>query len=561
MTSAEIALHPEEMPGDDDHNTSSDLKSGSSSFHGYGHTRGYADAYPRYDQRGWPNSLKLPSAKKWPPPSGFTGKDGATPSAEDKAHWALDEPYGNTAQRLPESYIGIGRRPLRRQARWDTLAEAENRWGALPPTYVSTSRPDGVSGIRIYRKPEGVKLNGNIAFRELGLGDIEIIQYHHRYLVCWPSSHPDTGNTYLWYEPGYSPEHIIEADGPPFLSTAAELPEAWVEGLREKAKSKTTARITEETALVECPYIIEQCLTEGGMSPDVAKRLGEATGHCYSGTRHDQILKDSLALLRYGKQGEPGVFKAMSALGMTFVNAVTADGSRTEGEARAEFMRMLSTETAARLLSEPNDGVSRQGLEKCDNPKRWSALELEPAEQPRWLADSRLPRASVSLLLGDEGIGKSLLWVLLVAHITTGASFPGFGIPSRDPGRAVLVLTEDDWSTVVRPRLEIAGADLNRIEVICTRRTAADPRSSPGISSCSTPSLSPTSWWWIAGWIRFPRRCGSVTCQRARRCTRGKRLPPAPTPACCCWATPTGSSRPTPGIVMGPPTHFVKKLA
>ena len=29
-----------------------------------------------------------------------------------------------------------------------------------------------------------------------------------------------------------------------------------------------------------------------------------------------------------------------------------------------------------------------------DSPKRWSALDLEPAEQPRWLADSRLPRAA-----------------------------------------------------------------------------------------------------------------------------------------------------------------------
>jgi hypothetical protein len=103
-------------------------------------------------------------------------------------------------------------------------------------------------------------------------------------------------------------------------------------------------------------------------------------------------------------------------------------------------------------------------------PKRWSALDLEPAEQPRWLAESRLPRSATCLLLGDEGIGKSLLWVLVVSHITSGAPFPEFGIPPRTPGRAVLVLTEDDWSTVVRPRLEAAGADLSRIEIICAEK-------------------------------------------------------------------------------------------
>ena len=100
-------------------------------------------------------------------------------------------------------------------------------------------------------------------------------------------------------------------------------------------------------------------------------------------------------------------------------------------------------------------------------PRVWDALDLKASEQPRWLANGRVPRAAVSLLLGDEGIGKSLLWVLLVAYITTGKPFEGFGIPAREPGVVVLVITEDDWSTVVRPRLEAVGADLNMIKLIC----------------------------------------------------------------------------------------------
>src|SRR6476469_948339 len=129
---------------------------------------------------------------------------------------------------------------------------------------------------------------------------------------------------------------------------------------------------------------------------------------------------------------------------------------------------LLSNEGAARLLSGPE--ADADGTTKDDSPKRWSALDLEPAEQPRWLADSRLPRAATCLLLGDEGIGKSLLWVLVVAHVTTGTAFPEVGMPPRSPGWVVLVLTEDDWSTVVRPRLEAAEADLSRIEVICAER-------------------------------------------------------------------------------------------
>ena len=149
--------------------------------------------------------------------------------------------------------------------------------------------------------------------------------------------------------------------------------------------------------------------------------------------------------------------------------ADTSDGLGPEGVGEGvhacTYPRMLSNDGAARLLSESDADGKRD-----DSPKRWSALDLEPAEQPRWLADSRLPRAATCLLLGDEGIGKSLLWVLVVAHVTTGTPFPEFGMPPRSPGWVVLVLTEDDWSTVVRPRLEAAKADLSRIEVICTER-------------------------------------------------------------------------------------------
>jgi hypothetical protein len=50
-----------------------------------------------------------------------------------------------------------------------TLGEGQKRWGALPPTYRSTSRGDGVSGIRLYRVPPGIKFSEN-RFDELGLG-------------------------------------------------------------------------------------------------------------------------------------------------------------------------------------------------------------------------------------------------------------------------------------------------------------------------------------------------------------------------------------------------------
>ncbi len=96
-------------------------------------------------------------------------------------------------------------------------------------------------------------------------------------------------------------------------------------------------------------------------------------------------------------------------------------------------------------------------------PKRWHALDLKPATQPRWLAKARIPRAAPSLIIGEEGIGKSLLWVWITANISTGRAAPGFGIPERDPSHVVIAaITEDDWCTAVRPRLEVR-ADVDTV--------------------------------------------------------------------------------------------------
>src|SRR5215217_7406578 len=114
-------------------------------------------------------------------------------------------------------------------------------------------------------------------------------------------------------------------------------------------------------------------------------------------------------------------------------------------------------------------------------PKVWKATELKASAQPKWLAKQRVMRSAVNLLVGDEGIGKSLFWVWIVAAVTTGQALPGFGIPAREPGNVTLAaITEDPWAQTVRPRLEVAGADLDRIEVICVEDDGSGAPMFPG---------------------------------------------------------------------------------
>ena len=111
--------------------------------------------------------------------------------------WAEEEPGGNLAIRLPVDVIGIDVDAYGSKTGAQTLAEGEKRWGKLPYSPRSTSRDDGISGIRLYRVPPGIELVGVIEFPELGVGDIEICQRHHRYVMGWPSIHP-SGRRYQW---------------------------------------------------------------------------------------------------------------------------------------------------------------------------------------------------------------------------------------------------------------------------------------------------------------------------------------------------------------------------
>lgn len=78
----------------------------------------------------------------------------------------------------------------------------------------------------------------------------------------------------------------------------------------------------------------------------------------------------------------------------------------------------------------------------------------------RWLWRGWIPRGKVTLVEGDPGLAKSLLTLDLAARITKGKPMPDGS--SSQPGAVILTNAEDGLDDTVRPRLEAAGADLNR---------------------------------------------------------------------------------------------------
>ncbi|MDP8971755.1 MAG: AAA family ATPase [Actinomycetota bacterium] len=88
------------------------------------------------------------------------------------------------------------------------------------------------------------------------------------------------------------------------------------------------------------------------------------------------------------------------------------------------------------------------------------------AEQIWWLWPGRVPLAKLTVLDGDPGNGKSAATMDFAARVTVGRPWPD-GTPC-EAGGVVLLNAEDGLADTIRPRLEAAGADLDRVLALAT---------------------------------------------------------------------------------------------
>lgn len=94
--------------------------------------------------------------------------------------------------------------------------------------------------------------------------------------------------------------------------------------------------------------------------------------------------------------------------------------------------------------------------------RRMSDVQAKPI---RWLWPGRIARGKVSMLAGHPGLGKSQLTASLAAIVTTGGTWPVDKTPC-ERGSVIFFSAEDDAEDTIRPRLEAAGADLERVFIL-----------------------------------------------------------------------------------------------
>jgi archaellum biogenesis ATPase FlaH len=191
------------------------------------------------------------------------------------------------------------------------------------------------------------------------------------------------------------------------------------------------------------------------------------------------------ALMEGNKNGYPGYFSSSGALCSilafwTRCNHETIDriyrtsklyekkwweykayAGKTRGQATiTEQCKLVS----AHAMYDPTlngNGATQKYIEYCTA----DTIEMEPL---RWIWENRIPLGKLTVFCGVPDTGKSTVAIDIASRLTRGDPWPDGGV-EREPCKVAMLIAEDDWKDIVRPRLQAAGADLAKI--ICVTQT------------------------------------------------------------------------------------------
>lgn len=96
-----------------------------------------------------------------------------------------------------------------------------------------------------------------------------------------------------------------------------------------------------------------------------------------------------------------------------------------------------------------------------------------------WFWRRRIAYGKITILEGQPGVGKSHLTIEFAAIASTGRNLPDTGTPAACD--VVLVTCEDGLADTVRPRLDAAGGDPNRVHVLAGVRVNGEESRLPTI--------------------------------------------------------------------------------
>lgn len=347
-------------------------------------TTPYKRAAQTYFESGW-SPIPLPHEQKSPVPDqfpagadmSFTGAAGVYVTEEHIRHWTsakgranagkLSYPAGNIAIRLPPHVLGVDVDAYDGKTGGKTLQDAELEWGALPPTWVSSSQEDGISGIRWFRIPPGLAWPGELP---QGKG-VELIRWDHRFALVAPSIHDKSKREYRWFreaaqEDGSYMMVMAEEEIPDCPADFADeseegyglplLPKEWIEGLTQ-GETYSARAVSDDIGADEVrrwiagrPDPEEPCRH---MRKQFTAWTVKVQRGADDGGAHQEMVDSVWAVLSDARQGHTGVSWILAKLRNVFLQAV-AKRRPDEGSAKKEWARAV-IRGANKIMSDGNE--------------------------------------------------------------------------------------------------------------------------------------------------------------------------------------------------------------
>lgn len=421
----------------------------------------FVTAAPAYWLTGWLGALPLPARQKNPPPTGYTGHRAPLPTGDQIDVWLTDPARltANIGIRLaeidgPHEILGIdvdhyADDPAKAKFGGDQLDVLQDKLGELPDTWTSSARSDGVSGIRFFRVPTGLRWNGQAD------KDIEIVSRGYRFAVVWPSIHP-SGDVYTWYEPGNPPDGAstwsFDGDGLPKAADLPELPQPWIDHLTTGRADDDVHDIDNDSSVDELRAWAIATFNDGdadSMCARVSKSVEEQCERITAeATSHDKIVNAHYHLYRLAAEGHTGWRAAIETVEAAYRDDVIARDKRGRSEVRDELfrsgtnaLRKVKTQVAKNLAigavavppectCEPVALLHRldigtnagQNRPPRNTPLDLKRLRTEPTKPVDWLLPGVVARDSYVSLSAAPGTGKSILSRAIAVDASLGRS-------------------------------------------------------------------------------------------------------------------------------------------
>ena len=416
----------------------------------------YAIAYRAYWAAGWSNVLPVHDGQGGPGkshvPRGYTGQDGRTVSWPDLNAWAMgDEGRHNLGVRLV-AMVGIDVDAHDGEQGAATLAKAEAELGPLPPTWSSTSRGVGPSRILFFRVPlerEAALRRREKVFNDTFGPNIEILHRGHRFAVCWPSVHPDTGLTYQWY----GPDGLV-CGAPPKRGDVPLLPDTWLDFLAPSGPLRTVPDMSAPSApggslLFGTASSVPDYRTEA----EAARILREAVQAFIALDADGRARRLLPALALTAGHGVPGGFwTAEQASTQIEAMGIACGYVEKHGLAdlRLQVERGLRDGAATpwiKIAQPEHDAFASAQASETSAEDEVSALlaemltmdEMAEREPPRYMIKNLLSFDSETWLIGGPGSKKSFVAFDMAAHVALGRPWQGLKV---SPGLVVFIVAE-----------------------------------------------------------------------------------------------------------------------